>query len=393
MWTSVGAGSCGFRERFERKARYVARVVIVGGGVLGSSAAWHLAGRGHAITVLEQFEPEHDRGSSHGSSRIFRVAYTNRVYIDLAVQALPLWRQVEEESETPVLTLTGAIDHGPESAVGALFDALLAAGQSVERLSIEAVAERWPGLRADSSAIYHRNAGRLHADHAVRALQTAAVRRGAEVLHQARVERITPRSDGVSEVITADQRVRVADLVVVAVGGWAPQMLSGLVTGVPTLRVTQEQPAHFPAAEPLTWPSFVHHGGAGLAASFGVYGLGSDDGVKVGFHAIGPVVDDLSTRDRRIDLVTQNRLQEYAAAWLPGVNADRPESLTCLYTSTPDHDFVVDRQGPIVVMTGCSGHGFKFGSVIGALAADLVEGRSGVGQFALGRDVRARVGE
>ena len=102
-------------------------------------------------------------------------------------------------------------------------------------------------------------------------------------------------------MITADEQALVADAVVVAVGGWAPRTLSGLVGAIPTLRVTQEQPTHFPAENALHWPSFYHHGGSALAADFDAYGLGSDDGVKVGFHGSGRLVDDPTGRDRSID--------------------------------------------------------------------------------------------
>ncbi|WNI19386.1 FAD-dependent oxidoreductase [Actinacidiphila sp. ITFR-21] len=359
------------------------RVVVVGGGVMGSSAAWHLAARGADVTLFEQFAPGHDRGSSHGSSRIFRLAYADPFYVGLAVRALPLWRRLEEESDTGVLTLTGAVDHGPGPATGALADALTAAGRPVERVTPEQAADRWPGLRVDSTAVFHPEAGRLHADDAVIAFQRAAERRGAVVRHGVRVSGITLRGAG-AEVVTADGEAVGADSVVVAVGGWAPVALAALVAGVPALRVTLEQPAHFPAADPLSWPSFIHHGGAGIEPVDGIYGLGSDDGVKAGFHGIGRVIDP-DHDDRTPDPATIRALQDYAERWLPGVDADKPSVVTCLYTTTPDHDFVIDRSGPVTVLAGFSGHGFKFASVIGELAADLVEGRPGADRFALGR--------
>jgi sarcosine oxidase len=351
---------------------------------MGSSAAWHLAGRGHDVTLLEQFDPGHDRGSSHGSSRIFRLAYPEAFYVQLAVRALPLWRQLEAETGATVLTLTGAVDHGPEAATRALHEALSAAGQANELLTPAEVGERWPGLRADTTALFHPDAGRLHADDSVAALQQAAQLKGARIRHGVRVARISNGSDGRVEVRSIQDEVLLADAVVVAVGGWTPNTLREVVVGLPELRVTQEQPAHFPAADPLSWPSFIHHAGGGFDLEGGVYGLGSVDGVKVGFHGVGPIIDP-DHRDRSIDPAAQARLQAYAEQWLPGVDASRPESMTCLYTITPDHNFVIDRQGPITVLAGFSGHGFKFGSVIGELAADLVEGQPGADPFALGR--------
>ena len=362
----------------------MSRVVVVGGGVAGSSAAWHLAGRGHDVTLLEQFEQGHDRGSSHGSSRIFRLAYPDAFYVGLTTRALSLWRRLEKETGRDVLTLTGAVDHGPTRAIEALAATLASAGHDHERLEPAAAAERWPGLRLDTAALFHPDAGRLHAGDAVAALQQGATQRGADVRHHAPVERISVRDNGGVQVHTAASTLA-ADAVVVAVGGWAPVTLSELGIPAPALRVTQEQPAHFPAENPLTWPSFIHHGGGGLAADSGVYGLGSIDGVKIGFHAVGPTVRDPNGRDRAIDEAAQARLQDYATRWLPGIDASRPTSTTCLYTISPDHDFVIDRHGPVTVLSACSGHGFKFGSVLGELAADLVEGRPGAQRFAFAR--------
>jgi sarcosine oxidase len=143
---------------------------------MGSSAAWHLAARGERVTLFEQFTPCHDRGSSHGSSRIFRLAQPDPFHVALAVRALPLRRRLEEETGRRLLELTGAVDHGPAEATRALHDALAAAGRPSEFLTPAQVAERWQGLRADTSALFHPEAGRLHADDAVTAFQQAARR-------------------------------------------------------------------------------------------------------------------------------------------------------------------------------------------------------------------------
>ncbi|MFC1411247.1 FAD-dependent oxidoreductase [Streptacidiphilus sp. N1-12] len=367
----------------------MAHVVVVGGGVMGSAAAWELASRGFAVTLLERFAPGHTEGSSHGSSRIFRLAYADPFYVSLAARALPLWRQVEEESGQAVLELTGAVDHGPPEAIDALYAELRIAGHAAWVLTPEQAGERWPGLRFDSSVLFHAAAGRVHADRAVTAFQQAAAARGAVVRHGVRVEKLLRHGTDRVEVVTADGEVLSADAAVVAVGGWAPGLAAQTVAGIPPLRVTQEQPVHFPARptapDALVWPSFIHHPGARLTDPAGVYGLGSADGVKIGFHAVGPTVDP-DRRDRSIDPAALRRVQDYAERWLPGVDSTAPTATTCLYTITPDHDFVVDRDGPVTVLAGFSGHGFKFAPAIGALAAELVTGAPGARRFALGRE-------
>jgi sarcosine oxidase len=351
---------------------------------MGSATAWQLASRGFAVTLLERSTPGHTEGSSHGSSRIFRLAYPQPFYVSLAARALPLWRRVERESGRELLTLTGAVDHGAPESIRELHAQLSVAGHAARILNPDQAAERWPGLRFDAGVLFHAAAGRIHADDAVLAFQQAAVVRGAEVRHRVRVAKVLRTRAGGVEVVTDDGEVVRADAAVIAVGGWASGLAAQAVSGLPPLRVTREQPIHFPAADPLDWPSFIHHPGAGLPAGAGVYGTGSPDGVKVGFHGVGPVVHP-DARHGGIDLAAQRRVQEYADFWLPGVDSRTPTATTCLYTTTPDHDFVVDRDGPITVLSGFSGHGFKFAPAIGSLAADLVAGHPGVGRFALGR--------
>ncbi|MEZ5153126.1 FAD-dependent oxidoreductase [Rhodococcus zopfii] len=351
-----------------------ADVVIVGGGVIGSAAAWRLAERGRSVVLLEQFGPGHRRGASHGSSRIYRQAYDGEFYTALAARALPLWRALEDAAGTSVLTLTGAVDHGLPGALAAKARALAALGIPYELLEPERAGRRWPGIRFDTQVLHHPDAGRLHADRSVQALSRAAGKTGADIRHGVAVRGIRTTATGV-EVITDDDVVA-GRHVVVAAGAWTRPVIDAArldaVPELPRLRTTQEQPAHFAPVTDDDWPSFVHHPGAGLAAE-GIYGLGSGDGIKIGEHGTGPVVDP-ETRDHRPDPAGVARLVDYATAWLPGVDPGSVTADTCLYTTTPDSNFVVDRIGDVTVAAGFSGHGFKFAPAIGELVADLVDG-------------------
>ncbi len=281
-----------------------------------------------------------------------------------------LWSELEEADGTRVLTWTGAVDHGDPAAVQGLARVLGQAGIGYQILSPRTARERWPGLKFDTVVLHHGAAGRVDADRAVAALQRRAAAAGADVVHRTSARGLHSSAHGV-EVVLDSGSIR-ADHVVVAAGAWTADLVRGLIE-LPPLRTTKEQPAHFaPHQRDLEWPSFIHHPGSDLRGE-GIYGLGSPDGIKIGEHGTGPVVHP-DTRDFETDPLATARLVKYAAEWLPGVDATTAAPLTCLYTTTPDSNFVIDRTGRITVAAGFSGHGFKFTPAIGELVAALVEG-------------------
>lgn len=351
-------------------------VVVVGGGVIGAASAWSLAKRGHEVTLVEQFQPGHKNGASHGTSRIFRHAYADDYYVGLAARAYTLWRELETDTGTDLLTITGAVDHGLPDIVRPRIEALRRAGLAGEVLDPAEAHSRWPGMTFDTTVLHHPDAGRLHADHSVAALTSAAEKIGVRTEYGSAVREIRP-----SEVST-DVGTFAADHVVVSAGAWTSRVASAHVS-LPELVTTQEQPAHFVPILDASWPSFVHHPGAQLQTE-GIYGLASEDGVKIGEHGTGPVVDP-DARDFTPAPEGVERLKSYARAWLPGVDVDSADPLTCLYTTTADSNFIVDRAGNLTVAAGFSGHGFKFAPAVGELVADLVDGRTlGTALFELG---------
>jgi sarcosine oxidase len=364
-------------------------VVVVGGGAIGSAAAWQLARRGLQVVLLEQFEAGHTNGASHGASRIFRLSYADAVYIDLAREAGRSWRELEAVTDTPLLSVTGGVDHGDHPNLGLLADGLAAAGVAHEWLAPEEAAERWPGIRFDTRALFHPDSGRLHADRSVTALQAAAKKSGALVRHSTPATSIEVLGEDAVLVHTDSGSYR-ARRVVAAVNAWADKLV-GKLAPLPPLRVTQEQPAYFGAGEPEDgWPSFGHlfaEGSADAGRFYGgIYGLATPgEGIKVGFHSVGPEVDP-DHRDFTPEPGQLAALREYARQWLPGVDADVLTPISCTYTTTPNSDFVLDRRGPVVVATGFSGHGFKFVPAIGRVLADLaVDGTHPDRRFAFAR--------
>jgi sarcosine oxidase len=362
-------------------------VVVVGGGAMGSAAAWRLAKRGLDVVLLERFSPGHANGASHGSSRIFRLTYADQVYIEVAKEAKALWAELEESTGTTVLTVTGGVDHGTHPHLDDLKANLDLAGIESTWLTPGEAAERWPGMRIDGRALFHPDSGRLNADRAVEALQHSTVVHGGAVKHDTPVISIKVIDDDTVEVRT-DETLYRARRVVVCAGAWTTKLL-GPIVHLPTLTVTQEQPAHFvPLSSDLAWPSFTHAfdvNSLGASEFYGgVYGLNAPgEGVKVGFHAVGPVVDP-DERDFLPEPRQLAQLQEYARKWLPGVDPHKFSPISCTYTSTADSNFILDRHGPIVIGAGFSGHGFKFVPAIGRILSDLAsEGSAPDARFSL----------
>jgi sarcosine oxidase len=348
-----------------------AEVVVVGGGAMGAATAWWLMREGRSVTLLEQFEPGHDRGSSHGRARIFRLAYRDPKYLALARRAQELWRVVEEESGRELLEVTGGLDHGPAPIIADLHRTLEANGVAAEQLARDDAADRWPGMRFDDAVLLQRDAGRLHADATVQALHGLLQEGGGDVRYGVRVLGVREVSGGV-ELDTSAGPVagRVA---VVAAGAWVESLTSSLpfAAELPAFRVTQEQPGYFRALDDTAYPSFLHHRGSGdQRLGFGAYGMHSPDrGLKVGLHGAGREVDPDERPGRSEESV--RRLTDYVTEWFPGAAPEPLHVDSCLYTSTPDEEFVLRRWGNVVVCSPCSGHGFKFVPAIGEVVAGL----------------------
>lgn len=389
-------------------------VVVVGAGVMGACAAWRLAARGRDVHVLEQFEGGHSHGSSHGTARIFRLAYPEADYVGLAQAALPLWNELEEVSGVTLRSRVGELDHGDPADIHAIAANLGAVGLPHELLTPADVEARWPGLRCDRGAVFHPDGGTVHAAATVLAALDTASAMGATVHEHRAVDHIENRGD--HAIVHSAEGSVTARHVVVTAGGWVGAVLARTGVALPPMVVTREQPVHYERVagrgvdtgsrgEP--WPSFIHWSEAGPPKTSGVdenvwgYGLPTPDGrIKMGEHHAGevvarigvgnedategsrPPIDDRAT----VDVGRLERLRVYARAWLPGVDPESADPERCLYTSTASTDFIIDRVGPIVVAAGFSGHGFKFAPQIGDLLADMVDGsRHAPPRFALTR--------
>lgn len=341
-------------------------VVVVGGGLAGAAAAWELTRRGRSVVLLDQFDEGHHRGSSHGTERIVRLGYTSVEYVQLGLEAMRGWRELEAEAGAVLLHTVGAIDVGYGDELREIAAAFEACGVRHEWLPPAEATERWPGLVYEGPVLHQPDGAWIRADAALQALVGGARRRGADVRWATPVTAIEDRGDGM-HVVTPGETFT-ADVVVVAAGAWAPKVLGGLVA-LPPITVTNEQVAYFdqrPAAGP--WPCFIRR-----AAPL-VYGLPTPSGlVKVGEHQVGPVVDpDAGPFAPEAD--ASARLDAAVRRIAPGLLPAAVDRVTCLYATPPEDDFVLDRRGQVVVAAGLGGHGFKFGPAIGRIVADLVTG-------------------
>lgn len=312
-------------------------VAVVGAGINGCAAAWALRARDVDVTLIDQFEPGHVRGSSHGRTRIFRLAYPEPHWVALAEEALAGWRDLERECGERLLELYGLIELCSSAAVSSQ-DVLAARG--IEHRLLEpgearvAVPDGWV-------ALWQRDAGVVRADKAL-----AAFRGELGVLRE--------RVDSLDDLD--------ADVVVVTAGAW----IAELVPDVP-VRVTRETVAYFRHDGPPL-PSIVeldettrHHA---------MYALHDPlHGIKVGVHHGGNAADP--NVEEPPDPVLVEAITAWVAERFPDAEPVPVAVETCLYTTTDDESFVLERRGRVVVGSACSGHGFKFAPAVGRRLADL----------------------
>jgi monomeric sarcosine oxidase len=318
------------------------RVAVVGAGVMGCATAWALRERGADVTVHEQFGLDHDRGSSHGRTRIFRVAYPEPYWVRFAQEAYAGWRELDPS----LLGLYGLIELVADPALTSA-RALDECGVPHRLLDGDEVRAYGANLPEGWAALHVPDAGVVFADRALHAfLETS----GVEVETNRRIES-TDELD--------------ADVVVVTAGSWVRQ----LVPDVP-VTVTRETVAYFKREGPPP-PSI-----ADLNAETGGHGMYSLHdpvyGLKAGAHHAGAEADP--DADGEPDPAIVERIAAWVRERFPDVDPDPVQAQACLYTTTADEQFVLERRGRVVVGSACSGHGFKFAPAVGRRLATLALG-------------------
>src|SRR5262245_19762872 len=325
---------------------------------MGLASAWALARAGRDVTVLEQYEVGNPLGSSHGESRIFRFAYDEPEWVALAQEALPLWRELEKESRTQLLSLTGLLDARRDSAP--LRSALDACSAEYERLDAAEVERRYGiVLEEGVEGVLERHGGIVRADRAL-----AAFSRGIPVETNVRVIELAA-SDGSVTLRTSQGEIE-AELAVVAAGGWATPLLADAGIDLET-EVSQETVSYYRLPGVETLPSVIdwnEHTGRHAYSLAGGEGL-----LKVGLHHTGSKVEPGTPGEP--DPEAGAGQAAWVARRFPAADPEPIRAETCLYTNIDDDRFVIERHGPIIDCSACSGHGFKFAPAIGTRVAAL----------------------
>jgi len=319
------------------------RVAVVGAGVMGCATAWALRARGADVTLYEQFEVHHTHGSSHGRTRIFRLAYPQAHWVALAEESLAAWRELERQTGTQLLELHGLVELC--SDVGLTSHDVLAARGIEHTLHADVRAH---GIRVPDGwvALLQPDAGVVRADLARDALLRAA-------------DTIPVTGQRIASVDDVD-----ADAVVVTAGAWATRLVPDL-----PVRVTRETVTYFRrSSAPL--PSVVELDATRRHAMYALHD--PVHGMKAGAHHAGHVADPEVEEPPDPDLVA--RVTDWVHERFDGVDPDPVAAETCLYTTTDDESFVLERRGRVVVGSACSGHGFKFAPAVGRRLAALALG-------------------
>jgi len=356
-------------------------VIVVGVGGMGSATAFQLARRGQRVLGLERFDIPHSMGSSHGISRIIRLPYYEHSdYVPLLKRAFVLWREIETLSGQELLVITGSIDAGRED--GELFGGALASarlhGLPHEVLTGAEVNARYPGYNLPSTlrAVFQPQGGLLASERAIVAHVNAAMSFGAEIHARERVLGWDAHPGGEGVVVTTDRGRYEAERLILTAGAW----IGELASIVRRLAIAERQVLAWLHPKRPEWftrerfPVFNIDVEEGRYYGFPIYEV---PGFKFGrYHHRGEnCAPDLLRRDA--DQADEALLRQFADRYFPQGNGPTMALRACMFTNTPDEHFIIDHHPAhkqVVVASPCSGHGYKFCSVIGEILADLATG-------------------
>lgn len=357
-------------------------VIVLGCGAVGSAALAELARRGVRAIGFDRFAPPHIHGSSHGRTRMIRQAYFEHPdYVPLVLRAYAKWAELEQVVGQKLYRETGLLEIGPPD--GHVVPGVIAAaeqhGLEIDRLTAAEVDRRFPGFRvpADMCGVFERRAGFLHVESCIAAQLKRAAELGSACHVDEPVRAWNVASNGVT--VETDRGRYEAGKLIVAAGAWSGRLLTSLGIELVVRRKPQYwfAPRNDDYRADVGAPSFLYETPTGTFYGFPVVG---PEGLKCAEHSGGAVVDDPGRLSPDVDRADLSRVERFLASHLPGISPTLVDHAPCMYTMSPDENFIVDRHpehAQVVFAAGLSGHGFKFAPVLGEALVDLtLEGRS-----------------
>jgi sarcosine oxidase len=365
-------------------------VIVVGLGAMGSAAVYQLASRGVRVLGIDRLSPPHTHGSTHGDTRITRLAIgEGMVYVPLAMRSHQLWREIEAQTGADLLTANGCLilgragtGFGFHGKADFLHDSIAAAeafGIAHEVLEAAEVSRRFPqfALVGDETGYLEPAGGFLRPEACVRAQLTLAAQRGADIHRDERVESFATSAGGV--VVRTARGEYSADRLILSAGPWIAGLLGGeLGRRFAVYRQAMHWFAIAPPHQLLTparLPVYIWEV-SGRDTFYGFPAIdGEDGGMKVATEQFARPTDPASV-DRRVPEGDSQALYDrLVGARLPQLQRRRVKAVSCLYTTTRDGDFVIDwhpQSDNVLIVSPCSGHGFKHSAAVGEAAAELV---------------------
>ncbi|MDJ1159818.1 N-methyl-L-tryptophan oxidase [Chelatococcus sp. SYSU_G07232] len=355
-------------------------VIVVGIGGMGSTTAWQLARRGQRVLGLERFDIGHGMGSSHGHNRIIRRAYfENPRYVPLLDRAYALWREAERAWGEQLLFVTGGLDAGPENSrvVQGSLASCREHGLAHDVLTAGEVARRFPGWRLaeDHIAVYQADAGFVASERSILAHVSMAIAAGADIRAREKVLAWEPTATGVR--VTTERGVYEAGRLVLSAGAWIGDFVPSLAAQVvPERQVLGWFRTSDPSLFALErFPVGILSDAAGHFYVFPQWGI---PGFKIGLYHHLHETGHADTLSREPTARDEAVLRDGVRRFFPAADGPVLALKACLFTNTPDEHFIIDRLPDlpqVIVASPCSGHGFKFASVVGEVLADLAMDR------------------
>ncbi|OLS39229.1 N-methyl-L-tryptophan oxidase [Bacillus sp. MRMR6] len=358
-------------------------VAIIGAGTMGMAAGAFLAQQNVKTLLIDAFDPPHNHGSHHGDTRMIRHAYgEGRQYVTLVKRAQQLWEELGKESGYKVFEKTGVLGLGPSDS-SFLHETIEAAKKyelPLQVLSSNEVKEKWPGISIPDNYIgcFEGESGLIYSEKAIQAYKEIAIKNGAQLVTNTPVQQIGMNSKEVVKIVTSDT-IFTAKKIIVTVGAWAAKLLPDLNLPIQPVRKVV---GWFETLEGLYdsshFPSFYVDDKDKMFYGFpSINGAGLKVGRTDGGQEIDP--DQHKQNFGKYD-TDEGDLRDFLRAYMPEANGTLKQGKTCIYTLSSDHDFIVDQHpenNNVIIACGFSGHGFKFGSVMGEVLSQMaIKGQS-----------------